>query len=286
MNKLIIDKLYESVEKKGCVCVGLDTDISYIPKGFLNKFTNIEDAIFGFNQRIVDSTFDVSACYKVQIAYYEAMGIKGMILYKKTLEYIRKKGGIVIADIKRGDISATAKMYAKAHFEGDFESDFITLNPYMGMDTLEPYKDYFKNKDKGAFLLLRTSNEGSKDIQYLDLKDNKKVYNKVGEKIENIGKEFLGNCGYSSIGAVVGCTAEENNIRKELKHTFFLIPGYGAQGGKAEVAKSYLSESNGGIINSSRGILLAYKKYDEEGKNFEEYARAEVINMKKTLQII
>ncbi len=104
----------------------------------------------------------MSACYKVQIAYYEAMGIKGMVLYKKTLEYIREKGGIVIADIKRGDISATAKMYAKAHFEGDFESDFITLNPYMGMDTLEPYKDYFKNKDKGAFLLLRTSNEGSR----------------------------------------------------------------------------------------------------------------------------
>ncbi len=208
-----------------------------------------------------------------------------MMLYKKTLEYIRKKGGIVIADIKRGDISATAKMYAKAHFEGDFESDFITLNPYMGMDTLEPYSEYFKNKEKGAFLLLRTSNKGSKDIQYLDLKDNKKVYNKVGEKIENIGKEFLGKYGYSSIGAVVGCTAEENNIRQELKHTFVLIPGYGAQGGKADVAKSYLSQGNGGIVNSSRGgILLAYKKYDEEGKNFEEYAREEVISMKKTLQ--
>lgn len=279
---MIIDRLFKTVEEKGHVCVGLDTDLSYIPNTFLNKFSSLEEGIFEFNKAIIDETIDVAACYKPQIAYYEALGISGIMAYKKTLEYIKLKGGISIGDIKRGDISKTAEMYAKAHFEGDFEADFITLNPYMGLDSIEPYLPYIKKKEKGVFLLVRTSNKGAKDIQYIDTLDGKKVFNLVGQKIQNLGKECIGECGYSSIGGVVGCTHVEEGIelRKELNSMFFLIPGYGAQGGKAEDVALYLKNGNGGVVNSSRGIMLAYKKYEDGEVNFAKYARKEAIRMR------
>ncbi|WP_461614050.1 orotidine-5'-phosphate decarboxylase [Clostridium sp. Marseille-QA1073] len=279
---MIIDKLFKTVEEKGHVCVGLDTDLSYIPNTFLNKFSSLEEGIFEFNKAIIDETFDVAACYKPQIAYYEALGISGLMAYKKTLEYIKLKDGISIGDIKRGDISKTAEMYAKAHFEGDFEADFITLNPYMGLDSIEPYLPYIKEKEKGVFLLVRTSNKGAKDIQYIDTLDGKKVFNLVGEKIQNLGKECIGECGYSSIGGVVGCTHVEEGVelRNKLNSMFFLIPGYGAQGGKAEDVALYLKNGNGGVVNSSRGIMLAYKKYEDGEANFAKYARKEVIRMR------
>lgn len=279
---MIIDKLFKTVEEKGHVCVGLDTDLSYIPNIFLNKFSSLEDAIFEFNKAIIDETFDVAACYKPQIAYYEALGISGLMAYKKTLEYIKGKGGISIGDIKRGDISKTAEMYGKAHFEGDFEADFITLNPYMGLDSIQPYLPYIKEKEKGVFLLVRTSNKGAKDIQYIDTLDGKKVFNLVGEKIQNLGKECIGECGYSSIGGVVGCTHVEEGVelRNKLNSMFFLIPGYGAQGGKAEDVALYLKNGNGGVVNSSRGIMLAYKKHEDGEANFAKYARKEVIRMR------
>lgn len=282
---MIIDRLYETVEKKGNVCVGLDTNLNYIPAEFLNKYNNIEDGIFQFNKRIVDATKDHAACFKVQIAYYEAYGIKGLMAYKKTLEYIRNSGCIAISDIKRGDISDTAKMYAKAHFEGDFETDFITVNPYMGMDSIEPYMDYIKNKEKGIFVLIRTSNKGSQDFEYVVSGSKRRIYEIVGDKVETLGKEVIGNCGYSSIGGVVGCTTAEDGekIREDFSKTFFLIPGFGAQGGGAEEASVYLKNGNGGIVNSSRGILLAYKKYENGEKNFDECARKEVIKMKREL---
>ncbi|OFI06261.1 orotidine 5'-phosphate decarboxylase [Clostridium acetireducens DSM 10703] len=281
---MIIDKLYESVNNKGPVCVGLDTAIEYIPKDFLDKYNYTEDAIFRFNQKIIDSTFDVSACYKVQIAYYEALGIKGLIAYKNTLKYIKEIGGIAIADIKRGDISKTAEMYAKAHFEGDFESDFITVNPYMGLDSIEPYEDYVKNNEKGLFILVRTSNKGAKDIQYIDSKSDERIYNIVGEKVQKIGEKYIGNCGYSSIGGVVGCTHLEEGIeiRNNLDKTFFLIPGYGAQGGKADDVAVYFKNGNGGVVNSSRGILLAYKKHENHEK-FDLCAREEAISMRDNI---
>jgi orotidine-5'-phosphate decarboxylase len=279
---MIIDKLFKTVEEKGHVCVGLDTDLSYIPNTFLNKFGSLEDAIFEFNKAIIDETIDVAACYKPQIAYYEALGISGLIAYKKTLEYIKLKGGISIGDIKRGDISKTAEMYAKAHFEGDFEADFITLSPYMGLDSIEPYLPYIKEKEKGVFLLIRTSNKGAKDIQYIDTLEGKKVFDSVGKKIQNLGKECIGECGYSSIGGVVGCTHVEEGVelRNKLNSMFFLIPGYGAQGGKAEDVALYLKEGNGGVVNSSRGIMLAYKKHEDGEANFAKYARKEVIRMR------
>ncbi|MDF2503425.1 orotidine-5'-phosphate decarboxylase [Clostridium sp.] len=283
---MIIDELYQKVAKNGHVCLGLDTDIDYIPSYFLNKYNNIEDAIFNFNKKIIDETLDAVACYKVQIAYYEAYGIKGLNAYKKTLEYIKSQKAISIADIKRGDIAKTAEMYAKAHFEGDFESDFVTLNPYMGFDSVEPYTPYIRDKEKGVFILLRTSNPGSKDIQYISTADNDRVYNVVGKKINDMGKEYLGECEYSSIGAVVGCTTgfEGKEIRDKYKSTFFLIPGYGAQGGTAEEVANYLSNGNGGIVNSSRGILLAYKKVEDGEHKFEQCARNAAIIMRDDIR--
>ncbi|MCM0649555.1 orotidine-5'-phosphate decarboxylase [Clostridium swellfunianum] len=282
---MIIDRLYESVEKKGTVCVGLDTDISYIPKSFLEKYNYLDHAIFRFNQKIIDATFDVSACYKVQIAYYEALGIMGLKVYQRTLEYIRSLGGIVIADIKRGDIAKTAEMYAKAHFSGDFESDFVTLNPYMGMDSIEPYLKYVNSGDKGLFVLARTSNEGARDIQFIRDEQGQSVYETVGEKLSKMTEDYIGNCGYGNIGAVVGCTHVEEavKLRGKLNNLFFLIPGYGAQGGTAEDVALYLKNGNGGVVNSSRGILLAYKNHEGREAEFELCAREEVLQIRESI---
>jgi orotidine-5'-phosphate decarboxylase len=279
---MIIDKLYSSVRAKGAVCLGLDTSLDYIPEGFRSKFNSISDAIFNFNKLIIDATNDVCGCYKVQIAYYEAYGMEGLKAYKDTLSYLRNLEAIIIADIKRGDIAKTAEMYAKAHFSGDFESDFVTLNPYMGMDSIEPYLPYIEKGNKGVFALVRTSNPGAKDIQYIDTMQNKKIYDIVGEKINSLGENYLGNCGYSSIGAVMGCTQvdEIKELRSKFKNMFFLIPGYGAQGGKAEDVALYLKSGNGGVVNNSRGILLAYKKLENGDSCFDLCARNEVIKMR------
>ena len=282
---MIIDKLYESVEKKGTVCVGLDTAVEYIPKSFLDKYNYLDDAIFRFNQKIIDATFDVTACYKLQIAYYEALGIMGLKIYKKTLEYIRSIGGIAIGDIKRGDIAKTAEMYAKAHFTGDFESDFITLNPYMGMDSIEPYLKYVNSGEKGLFVLARTSNEGAKDIQFIRDEKGRSVYETVGEKLSEMTVDYTGGCGYGNIGAVVGCTHVEEavRLRKKLNNLFFLIPGYGAQGGTAKEVALYLKDGNGGIVNSSRGVLLAYKNHEGRELEFDACAREEVLAIREAI---
>jgi orotidine-5'-phosphate decarboxylase len=282
---MIIDKLYKKVEEKGNVCLGLDTSISYIPEEFSKNYETVSDLLFNFNKKIIDETIDTVSCYKVQIAYYEALGIEGLTAYKNTLKYIRDNGEIVIADIKRGDIKDTADMYAKAHFSGDFEADFITLNPYMGMDSLEPYLQYIKNNEKGIFPLIRTSNKGAYDIEYLMTEEGKRVYNIAAEKINKLGEAYLGNCSYSGVGGVVGCTHidEALEIRKTLHSTFLLIPGYGAQGGGAKDVKPYLKDKNGAVVNSSRGILLAYKKKEYEGLSFCQAARKETIRMRDDL---
>ena len=279
---MIIDRLFKTVAEKGHVCVGLDTDIAYIPESFKVKYENIGDAIFEFNKAIIDATVDVAACFKPQIAYYETYGIDGLRAYARTMQYLKEKGALSIGDIKRGDISRTAEMYAKAHFAGEFEADFITLSPYMGLDSIEPYLPYLKSNEKGVFVLIRTSNKGSKDIQYVETAGDRRVYNVVGELINNLGKEYMGECGYSSVGGVIGCTHVDEGIeiRKDLDSTFFLIPGYGAQGGKAEDVALYLKEGNGGVVNSSRGIMLAYKGKEDGETNFAKYAREEVIRMR------
>lgn len=275
-----MDRLYEAVAAKGPVCVGLDTDFSYLPEGYADSTKTAGENLVRFNREIIDATREVAGCYKVQIAYYEALGMDGMMAYRDTLAYLRENKLLTIADIKRGDIAKTAEMYAKAHFEGDFEADFITLAPYMGLDSLSPYLPYMEKRGKGAFVLCRTSNGGAKDFEYEKLSDGRHVYDLVGDKVTELGKAYMGEHGYSSIGLVIGGThiEEAKEIRAKYQNSFFLIPGYGAQGGKAEDIAQYLQKGNGGAVNSSRGILLAYKK--QEGVRFDEAAYRECVDMK------
>ena len=255
-----MDKLYEAVEARGPVCVGLDTDFSYLPADFVDSTLTRGENIVRFNQKLIDATKAVAGCYKVQIAYYESLGLEGMKAYADTLKAVREAGVPVIADIKRGDIAKTAEMYAMGHFTGDFEADFVTLAPYMGLDSISPYLPYAEKQGKGLFVLCRTSNGGAKDFEYEKLADGRHVYDLVGDKLNALGKDYMGEHGYSSIG---------------------LIPGYGAQGGKAEDIAQYLTKGNGGVVNSSRGILLAYKK--QPGVAFDEAAYNECVNMKEAI---
>jgi orotidine-5'-phosphate decarboxylase len=257
-----IDKLFEAVGAKGHVCVGLDTAAEYVPPPERKRAASDAEAVFTFNKALVDSTFDCCACYKVQIAYYEELGLSGLSVYAKTLRYIREKGGLVIADIKRGDIADTCLRYAKAHFCGDFEADFVTLSPYMGMDSIEPWLAYAENKGKGAFVLMRTSNKGMRDFEYLEIyPDKKRLYHAVGDKLSGLAAAHCGKYGYGAFGAVVGCTERDEaaEIRKNYSSLFFLIPGYGAQGGAADDAALLLRDGNGGVVNASRSILKAWE---------------------------
>lgn len=281
---MIIDKLYKEVKQKGNVCLGLDSSLDYIPDTVKEKYQDIDKIIFEFNKEIIDNTIDLAAIYKPQIAFYEAYGIKGMTAYRETLQYIKSKGALSIGDIKRGDISSTAKMYGKAHFDGEFETDFITLNPYMGMDSISPYLEYVENKSKGLFVLTRTSNPGAKDFEYLKVNGETLYYN-IGDKVGELADKYKGSSGYSSIGLVVGGTHTDEavEIRNRYKDMFFLIPGYGAQGAKGEDVNLYLKEGNGGVVNSSRGIITNYKKYKDGEENFGKYAREAVLKMKEDL---
>jgi orotidine-5'-phosphate decarboxylase len=256
-----IDKLFEKVKENGHVCVGLDTAVDYVPSLERQKMSDGE-AVLAFNKAIIDSVWDIAACFKVQIAYYEEMGLAGLRAYSETLKYIRGKNCLVIADIKRGDIADTANRYANAHFSGDFEADFVTLNPYMGMDSVEPWLKEAQKKEKGAFVLMRTSNSGMKDFEYLEIAGGKRVYNSVGDKIASVCAEYRGSYGYGIFGAVVGCTERDEaaEIRKDYSDLFFLIPGYGAQGGAAQDVVLLLRDGNGGVVNASRSIITVWQK--------------------------
>lgn len=263
-----MQELQELSKKNGPLCVGLDTDPSYLPESVLKSFKSKEEAVLAYNKEIINrvASEKSACCCKVQIAYYESMGLAGMKVYSETLKAVRNSGLICISDIKRGDIAATADAYAKAHFTGDFETDIITINPYMGFDTLKPFTNYSSPEkgNKGAFVLLCTSNPGMVDIEHQELKSGGLLLNKVGEEIERINTELKSTyaeqtCG--PIGAVVGATQEKDAriLRDLYPETFFLIPGYGAQGGAARIAATLLDKC-GGTVNSSRGILCAWKK--------------------------
>ncbi|MDR1803233.1 MAG: orotidine-5'-phosphate decarboxylase [Treponema sp.] len=267
-----IDKLYEIVSKRGPVCVGLDTALEYIPEK--ERLTSDADSVLAYNKAIIDATIDIAACFKVQIAYYEELGLEGLRTYAQTLKYLRDKGALVIADIKRGDIADTASRYAHAHFEGDFEADFVTLTPYLGMDSIEPWLEWADKKGKGAFVLMRTSNKGRQDFECLEINlangkqtDKPKLYNAVGDKLSELATTHLGKRGYGAFGAVVGADPQSEEERKEAAairarypNLFFLIPGYGAQGGAASDAALLLHKGNGGVVNASRSILRAWQK--------------------------
>ena len=282
MKKPLIDRLYQRVAQRGHVCLGLDTDLSYLPEELLSSDKSPADSLVEFNRRIIDSTLDVTAVYKVQIAYYEALGLEGLRAYAETLRYLREQDAIVIADVKRGDIAKTAEMYAQAHFSGDFEADFMTVNPFMGMDTLAPFFPFLRDQDKGLFVLVATSNPGASDIEGIVSQSGASVSQMVGDMVVEQGVPFVGSCGYSSIGAVVGCTNKDQtrSIRDRMKGCFFLIPGYGAQGGTAQDMADYLQDGNGGVVNSSRGILLACRSNRFGGLSFEKAARQECIRMR------
>jgi orotidine-5'-phosphate decarboxylase len=247
------------------------------------------DAVLAYNKALIAATAPSAACFKVQIAYYEAMGLAGLKAYAETLKAVRAAGIPVIADVKRGDIADTAKAYARAHFSGDFEADIVTLNPYMGFETLDPFLEYVGKEGKGAFVLLRTSNPGMRDIEWLKLAEgelaacppgtcfipgkvaatpnNPRVLDAVGTGIAAIAHRFdqtadsSGGRTCALVGVVVGCTeeADAREIRDRYPELFFLIPGYGAQGGAARIAATLLDRA-GGTVNSSRGILTAWKK--------------------------
>ena len=269
---MIIDKLIDRIlELQNPTVVGLDPQMDI-------------DKILDFNKGIIDAIYDIVPAVKPQIAFYELFGSEGILAYNKTIEYAKMRGMIVIADIKRGDIASTAEAYAKAHL-GGIGADFATINPYLGKDSLEPFVKLCKENDKGIFVLVKTSNPGSADIQNLE-SNGRFVYEIVGDYVAEMGRELIGKHGFSSIGAVVGAThpAELINLRKQLPSTFFLIPGYGAQGGRAEdIAQAFKPKGIGAIVNSSRGIIEAYKTEKYRGLKFDEAARLAALDMREKL---
>ncbi|WP_306483803.1 orotidine-5'-phosphate decarboxylase [Anaerococcus sp.] len=273
----IIDKLYEKVSKNGFVCIGLDSSIDYIPEN-MKAGKSVSEALFSYNKEIIDQTYDVCAIYKLQIAYYESYGIEGMIAYRDTLSYLREKDLLSIGDVKRSDIAASAKMYAKAHFEGDFETDFITLNPYMGMDSIEPYEEYIERGDKGIFVLLRTSNPGAKDFEVLTV-DGEEFFYTIGDRMRKLNDKYIGKSGFGPIGLVVGATHSEEveKIRKRYENMFFLIPGFGAQKADSMNVYKLLEGLNGGVVNSSRAILKNWQNYEDGSEKVGYYARKKAI---------
>lgn len=281
----LMERLYKKIEENGFVCVGLDTSLDYIPEK-MKKNKSVSEQLFDFNKEIIDNTKDVCAIYKVQIAYYESYGIEGMLAYKNTLKYLRENDLLSIADVKRSDIAQSASQYAKAHFSGDFEADFMTLNPYMGMDSISPYLEFIKNKDKGVFVLLRTSNQGANDFECLRLKDDSELFYTIGDKLKELNDKLIDDSGYGPIGLVVGATHKEEveKIRQRYKNMFFLIPGFGAQKADSLNVYNLLNSLNGGVVNSSRAILKNYLNYDDGEDKIGYYAIEKCIETRKEIQ--
>lgn len=302
--KIAIDKLIEKIKETGNPTVmGLDPRYEMLPKCVTDKYPlNLEgvaQAIVEYNKAIIDATYDIIPAVKPQIAFYEMFGIQGMQAFKETCEYAKQKGMIVIADIKRGDIGSTAQGYSNAYLGktkiGDIEQsiydiDFVTVNPYMGTDCVKPFIDDCKKYNKGLFILVKTSNPSSGELQDEKLENGEEVYTRVAKLVEKWGEDLRGEYNYSSISAVVGATYPEQlkQIRQIAPHTYFLIPGYGAQGGTAkDIAYGFDKNGLGGIVNASRSLMCAYKS-DKWKDKFEEndYAqatRAETIRMRDEL---
>ena len=295
----MIDALIKKIIKlQNPTCVGLDTDFNYLPedmKSGVSSFAEAADRIFEFNRNIIDSVSDIVPSVKVQIAYYEMYGYHGLKTFARTVKYARKKGLIVIADCKRNDIGSTASCYSKAYLGKTpiggrqiqaFPADMLTVNGYLGSDGIKPFIDDIKNNGKSIFVLVKTSNPSSGELQNLKLDDGLFIYEKMGRLVEEWGCDTIGDYGYSEVGAVVGATHPEEaaRLRLQMPHTFFLIPGYGAQGGSAEMLKvCFDNRGLGGVVNSSRGILCAYKKPEYANMTYFGAARAASLDMRKDL---
>ena len=296
---MIIDTLIKGIqEKDNPTVVGLDTSFDYLPEEMRAGVADSKgaaEAIFAFNKKLIDAVADVVPAVKVQIAYYEMYGVEGLRAFAQTLQYAKAQGLIVITDAKRNDIGATAECYAKA-FLGEtpvggsslraFDSDFLTVNGYLGSDGIKPFLSKAPNGEKGIFVLVKTSNRSSGELQDMKLENGKTVYEYMGALVEEWGSTLVGECGYSCVGAVVGAThpAQAEILRREMPHTFFLIPGYGAQGGTANDLKvCFKADGTGGIVNSSRGILCAYRQDRYKGMPFDAAARRACLDMKADL---
>ena len=295
----MVDKLIEKIiEMQNPTCVGLDTDFSYLPdemRDGMATFEGVAEQLIEFNMNIIDKVCDIVPAVKVQVAYYEQYGFEGMRAFDCTVNYARGRGLYVIADCKRNDIGSTAKCYSTAYLgETDingkrltaFPADMLTVNGYLGTDGIQPFVEDVKRHDKGIFVLVKTSNPSSGELQNLKLESGEPLYERMGKLVESWGADCVGKYGYSDVGAVVGAThpEEAERLRKLLKHTFFLIPGYGAQGGSADMLKVCFDEHGlGGIVNNSRGIICAYKKPAYTGLGYAEAARAACIDMQRDL---
>lgn len=297
----MINKLTAKIQKtKAPIVVGLDPMLNYIPKHIQEKafkefgetLEGAAEAIWQFNKEIVDKTYDLIPAVKPQIAMYEQFGIPGIMAFKKTVDYCKSKDLVVIGDIKRGDIGSTSVAYATGHIGkvqigankiAPFDEDFVTLNPYMGADSITPFIDVCKEEKKGLFILVKTSNPSSGDFQDQMVGD-RPVYELVGEKVAQWGETCMGD-DYSYVGAVVGATYPEmgKTLRKIMPKAYILVPGYGAQGGQGKDLVHFFNEDGlGAIVNSSRGIIAAYKqeKYAKFGEeNFADASRAAAEDM-------
>ena len=301
----MINKLIENIKKTNApIVVGLDPMLNYVPKHIQDKayaeygetLEGAAEAIWQFNKGIVDATHDLIPAVKPQIAMYEQFGIPGLAAFKKTVDYCHEKGLVVIGDIKRGDIGSTSAAYAVGHIGKvqvgsktyvPFDEDFVTVNPYLGSDGVNPFIKVCQEENKGLFILVKTSNPSSGEFQD-QLVNGRPLYELVGEQVAKWGETCMGDT-YSNIGAVVGATYPEMGkiLRKIMPKTFILVPGYGAQGGKGKDLVHFFNEDGlGAIINSSRGIIAAYKQeaYAQFGEeNYADASRAAVIDMQKDI---
>lgn len=297
----MINKLVKKIKETNApVVVGLDPMMSYLTEHITKKafeeygetLEGAAEAIWQYNKGIIDATYDLIPAVKPQIAMYEQFGIPGLVAFKKTVDYAKEKDLVVIGDVKRGDIGSTSAAYATGHLGkvqvgsktySLFDEDFATVNPYLGTDGIKPFIDVCKEENKGLFILVKTSNPSSGEFQDR-LIDGKPLYELVGEYVAKWGQEHMGD-EYSYIGAVVGATYPEMGkvLRKIMPKSYILVPGYGAQGGTAEGLKPYFNEDGlGAIVNSSRGIICAYKqdKYAKFGElNYADASRQAVIDM-------
>ncbi len=286
---------------KNPTVAGLDTRIEYLPESFVNEilpqgihtFEEAAEAVYRYNVRLIDALCDIVPSVKVQVAYYEMYGPAGMVAYDKTIRYAKEKGMIVMADVKRNDIGATAACYANAYIgttdmpdgaQRAFAADIATINPYLGVDGVKPFADACRDHGTGIFVLVKTSNPSSGQLQDMRFEDGRTLYEAVADLVEQWGEETRGESGYSAVGAVVGATYPQQGtaLRARMPHAFFLVPGYGAQGATgADIAGCFDANGSGAIVNASRSILCAWKK--REGMAFDEAARAEAIRMREDL---
>ncbi len=297
----MVKKLIEEITKKNApVVAGLDPMLDYVPEGikkeaFEKYGENLEgaaEAIWQFNKGIIDAIYDLVPAVKPQIAMYEQFGIPGMEVFIRTVSYCKEKGLVVIGDVKRGDIGSTSAAYATGHigkvkignsFCAAFDEDFITVNPYLGSDGINPFLDVCKEEDKGIFILVKTSNPSSGEFQD-KLVDGVPLYELVARKVAEWGAQCMDGT-YSNVGCVIGATYPEmgTTLRKLLPNNYILVPGYGAQGGTAKDLKEYFNADGlGAIVNSSRGIIAAYKqeKYSKFGEeNYADASRQAVLDM-------